>query len=141
MNILTFTTRFGQDATTKYTQAGKPVTTVRCPVDAGWGDNKHTSWVTVVIFGERGEKLAPMILKGGKATVAGELKIREFESNGEKRLAVEVIMREIDLHDGKRSGSPGAQSSEPQGGQPQYPQGDGFEDDDIPFSPLDWRVF
>lgn len=28
-----------------------------------------------------------------------------------------------------------------QGGQPQYPQGDGFESDDIPFAPLNWRVF
>lgn len=138
MNILTFTTRFGQDATTKYTQAGKAVTTVRCPVDAGWGDNKHTSWVTVVIFGERGEKLAPHILKGEPATISGEFKAREFDrQDGSKGISIEVLMRDIQLQGGQKSG---AQRSEPQGGQPQYPQGDGFEDDDIPFAPLDWRV-
>lgn len=130
MNILTFTTRFGQDAQVRHTAAGNAVTTVRCPVESGYGSNKHTSWVTVVIFAERGEKLAPHILKGGKATITGELKIREFESNGAKRLAVEVLMRDIELQGEPRQAG---QSQEPANtGQQSAPPADDF-DDSLPF--------
>lgn len=132
MNILTFTTRFGTDAETKYTPAGKPITTVRCPVDSGWGDNKHTSWVTVVLFGERGEKLAPHIRKSGKATISGELRVREFERNdGSKGTSVEVIMREIELQGDAPSGQQAQQNQAPaQGGG--FGPADDF-DDSVPF--------
>ena len=134
MNILTFTTRFGQDAQVRYTANGKAITTVRCPVEAGWGENKHTSWVTAVIFGERGEKLAPHILKGGKATISGELKIREFESNGEKRQSVEMILRDIELQGEARQGSGQIHKTASSGGGQQSAPADDFDDDSgIPF--------
>lgn len=135
MNILTFTTRFGQDAETKYTQAGKPITTVRCPVDSGWGDNKHTSWLTVVLFGERGEKLCPHMRKGGKATISGELRVREFERNdGSKGTSVEVIMREIELQgDAPNSDQQADQQNQaPAQGGGFQPPADDF-DDSVPF--------
>ena len=134
MNILTFTTRFGQDAETKYTPAGKPITTVRCPVDSGWGDNKHTSWLTVVLFGERGEKLCPHMRKGGKATISGELRVREFERNdGSKGTSVEVIMREIELQgDAPSSDQQPQQNRAPAQRGGFKPPTDDF-DDDIPF--------
>lgn len=141
MNILTFTTRFGTDAETKYTQAGKPITTVRCPVDSGWGDNKHTSWVTVVLFGERGEKLAPHMRKSGKATISGELRVREYDRNdGSKGTSVEVIMREIELQgDAPNSGQQRPQAPAQGGGFGPSAPADDF-DDSIPFAPLDWRL-
>lgn len=135
MNILTFTTRFGTDAETKYTKAGKPITTVRCPVDSGWGDNKHTSWVTVVLFGERGEKLAPHMRKGGKATISGELRVREFQRNdGSKGTSVEVIMREIELQgDAPNSDQQADQQNQaPAQGGGFQPPADDF-DDSVPF--------
>ena len=134
MNILTFTTRFGQDAEMKYTPAGKPITTVRCPVESGWGDNKHTSWLTVVLFGERGEKLCPHMRKGGKATISGELRVREFERNdGSKGTSVEVIMREIELQgDAPNSDQQPQQNQAPAQRGGFKPPTDDF-DDDIPF--------
>jgi len=134
MNILTFTTRFGQDASVRYTPNGKAITTVRCPVEAGWGENKHTSWVTAVIFGERGEKLAPHILKAGKATISGEFKAREYESNGETRMSLEVLVREIELQgEPRQSGSPQGYEPANTGSGQQPGPADDF-DDDIPFS-------
>lgn len=134
MNILTFTTRFGQDAQVRYTPNGKAVTTVRCPVEAGWGENKHTSWVTAVIFGERGEKLAPHILKAGKATISGEFKAREYESNGETRMSLEVLVRDIELQGEPRQAGSG-QGYEPAntGSGHQSAPADDFDDSSIPF--------
>jgi len=114
MNILTFTTRFGQDASVRYTPNSKAVTTVRCPVEAGWGENKHTSWVT-------------HILKGGKATISGEFKAREYESNGETRMSLEVLVREIELQGEPRQSG---QSHEPANtGQQSAPPADDFDRD------------
>lgn len=130
MNILTFTTRFGQDAQVRYTPNGKAITTVRCPVEAGWGENKHTSWVTAVIFGERGEKLAPHILKAGKATISGEFKAREYESSGETRMSLEVLVREIELQGEPRQAG---RSHEPTNTGQQSAPADDFDDSSIPF--------
>ena len=121
--VFSFSTRFGQDGELKTTKSGTDVLTVRCPVESGWGDNKHTSWLTCVLFGKRATGLAPHIKKGGHATVFGKLRVREYERNdGGKGVAVEVLVDDIDLQGG------GQQS----GGQPSGPAG-GDSDPDIPF--------
>ena len=89
-NVFSATVRFGQDAELKTTQGGTDVLQVRAAFDSGWGDNKHTSWVTLVTFGKRATGLAPHIKKGGQAAVWGELKVREYNkqdgSKGESLL-------------------------------------------------------
>lgn len=132
INVFTFATRIGTDAETKYTQQGKAITTFRCPVETGWGDNKHTGWVTAVLFGERGEKLAPYLTKGTPVTVTGALKVREFEHNGEKRTAVDVLVNDVALQ-GNGQGSASGSQAGAQGGGAEGP-GDDFDDGShIPF--------
>lgn len=115
INTLTFTTRFGQDGELRATASGTSVLSVRCPLESGWGDKKTTSWVTCALFGKRADALAPYIKKGGQATIQGALRVREFEHNGEKRTAVEVLVDEIELQGGKQEGGQQAQQK-PQGG-------------------------
>jgi single-strand DNA-binding protein len=57
-------------------------------VDDGWGDNKTTIWFDCNWWGQRGEKVAQYIQKGGKITVSGELSKREHE--GKTYLTVNV---------------------------------------------------
>jgi single-strand DNA-binding protein len=57
-------------------------------VDDGWGDNKTTIWFDCNWWGQRGEKVAQYITKGGKITVSGELSKREHE--GKTYLTVNV---------------------------------------------------
>lgn len=128
INTITFGTRAGQDAETRFTPNQKAITSFRCPIETGWGDKKETGWVTALIFGERGEKLAQYITKGKEMTITGALKVREFEHNGQQRTAVEILVNDVALHGGKDSG--GQQQSQ-QGGGPGTPQDD--FDDDIPF--------
>lgn len=131
-NVLSFSTRFGQDGELKTTQGGTDVLTVRCPIESGWGDKKHTSWITAVLFGKRATGLAPHIQKGGQATIWGELRVREYDrKDGGKGTAVECIVDKIDLQGGKSEGKPsGAQSV--QAPAQQYQAGNNF-DDDIPW--------
>jgi single-strand DNA-binding protein len=129
VNTFTFATRIGTDAETKYTQNGKPITTFRCPVETGWGDNKHTGWVTAVLFGERWEKLAQYLTKGTPVTVTGAVKVRDFEHNGEKRTAVDVLVNNVALQGNGQSSASGSHSGTQGGGEA---PADGF-DSDVPF--------
>ena len=124
-NVFSATVRFGQDGELKTTQGGTDVLQVRAAFDSGWGDNKHTSWVTLVMFGKRATGLAPYTKKGGQAVVWGELKVREYDKkDGSKGVAVDVIVDKLDLVGGQKQQG---------GGQPSEPAGGGFDDDSIPF--------
>ena len=96
-------------------------------VDDGWGENKSTIWFDCNWWGQRGEKVAQYIQKGGKITVCGELSKREHE--GKTYLTVNVS--DVTLQSKADSNQGGGQS---QGG---GNHGGGYQeppmDDDIPF--------
>ena len=48
-------------------------------VDDGFGDKKRTLWFDVSIWGKRAATLAPMLVKGGKVCVTGDLSTREHD--------------------------------------------------------------
>ncbi len=119
----------GKDAVTRHTGAGKAVTGFSAAIDSGFGDNKKTVWLDCSIWGERGERIAPYLLKGTKHLVQGELGTREHE--GKTYITVDV--KEVKL--GARSGQSG-QSERPRQESrqaQQAPADNGFADDEIPF--------
>jgi single-strand DNA-binding protein len=103
-------------------------------VDDGWGDKKTTIWFDCNWWGQRGEKVAQYIQKGGKITVAGELSKREHD--GKTYLTVNVTDVELQskADGGGQSGDQGGYGA---GGQPSGGgHGDGLTDSDIPFAPV-----
>ncbi|WDS36195.1 single-stranded DNA-binding protein [Pseudoxanthomonas sp.] len=140
MNCFNAIGRIGRDAVTRYTQAGKAVTGWALAVDKGFGDNKQTIWIDCSLWGERGEKLASMILKGDRLGVTGELGTREHDG----KTYVTLDVRDVTLLGEKRDGQQGnTSSSGARGGAPQRQRPapatqqpapmDDFSDDDIPF--------
>jgi len=51
------------------------VTTWSVAVEQRGKDGKTTQWVRCNLWGQRGEKVAPYLTKGGKVAVSGELKL------------------------------------------------------------------
>lgn len=90
-------------------------------VDDGFGDKKRTLWFDVSIWGKRAATLAPMLVKGGKVCVTGDLSTRE--------------------HDGKtyltlRANDVTLMSARPEGGErsePRHQPTSSTPDDDLPF--------
>jgi single-strand DNA-binding protein len=125
--------RLGKDAVTRFTQAGKSVTGFSAAFDNGFGERKQTVWLDCSLWGERGEKLAPMLTKGKLVLVEGDLGTREHE--GKTYLTLDVRdLKFTDKAEGERpasqrGGGPTrpAPSTGPTGGD------DPFPDDDIPF--------
>lgn len=134
MNIFTCTTRLYKDAEQRFTQSGDSIVSFKGAVDAGYGQNKTTSWIKFSMFGKRGESVLPYLKDKTQIAVSGELANREYtDKEGQKRYSLEVRVNELTLLGGKQEST---QQEAPR--QPSKPQsktvshGDGL-DSDIPF--------
>jgi single-strand DNA-binding protein len=132
MQFITITGRVSKDAETRV--AGKSdVTNFNCAVDQGWGSDKQTNWYRVAIWGDRGGKLAPYILKGQKVTVTGELVIGEYQGKPQ----YEIRAADVDCFMQSKGGD-GSQGAplrrEDANGQTAFER---EMDDDVPFASCD----
>ena len=130
MKTIVIAGNIGKPAEVRNTQAGQKVTSWTVAVDDGWGDQKTTIWFDCSFWGQRGEKVAPYIQKGGKITVSGELSKREHD--GKTYLTVNVT--DVTL----QSKADGQQDSWSQGGYSGQSSGGGAPaggdmNDDIPW--------
>lgn len=135
LNNYSFTGRLGKDAEVKFLQNGTAVWSASIGTGYGYGDNKGTNWLRVSVFGKRAESLGKLDLaKGTHVAIAGELRLREYEKDGEKRWAHEVTANDVTLLGGKSEGGQ-RQESAPRRSQPATQQAapaDDFADDDLP---------
>lgn len=98
----------------------------RNPQTGEWEDVPN--YVDCVMFGNRAESVARYITKGSKVAIDGRLRYSSWESNGQRRSRLEVVVEEIEFL-----------SRAPQGGQQTHQQTYQQEptldvyDEDIPF--------
>jgi len=134
MNSCNFIGRVGRDAATR--KAGESqATSFPVAVDVGYGQNKTTLWLDCTIWGERGLKVVDYIRAGDRIGVHGEMSLREYDKNGEKKTQASLRVVDVTLlgnKDDKRSTGGGSDSRERQS-PPARAQSDEFQDDQIPF--------
>jgi single-strand DNA-binding protein len=129
MKTITIAGTIGRDAEVR-NAADRKVTGWSVAVDDGWGDKKTTLWFDCNWWGQRGEKVAPYLTKGGKVTVSGELSTREYD--GKTKLTIEV--NNVKLQGGGQERQQDSGSSDGGYGQQQNAQNNRREfDDEIPF--------
>jgi single-strand DNA-binding protein len=122
MKSLTIAGNIGKSAELRTTNNGEKVAGFSVAVDDGFGDKKRTLWFDVSIWGKRAETLAPMLVKGGKVCVSGDLSTREHDGKTYLTLrANEVTLQSArqDRDDEPRREAPPAQRN--------------IMDDEIPF--------
>ncbi len=135
LNSITLGGNIGNDMEVRYTQNGKAIGSFPLAVTNGYGDNKRTMWITCLVFGERAEKLAPHIRKGGKIVVSGRLDVRQYDRNdGTKGTAVEVAVNDLEFFSINQQQEQQKQPSNKNSGANNPPPMDFY--DDIPFSPI-----
>lgn len=132
MNIFTCTTRLYKDAEQRYTQSGDSIVSFKGAVDAGYGQNKTTSWIKFSMFGKRGESVLPYLKDKTQIAVSGELANREYtDKEGQKRYSLEVRVNDLTLLGSKQQDTqPASQPEKPQSKTVSH--GDDL-DSDIPF--------
>ena len=61
---------------------------------SGWKD--ETEWLTVLVWGEQGERLAESLMTGYKVLVEGRIQTRKWtDRDGKPRLSVEIIASDV----------------------------------------------
>ena len=99
MNKITISGNVAKDIELRMTAGkGTPVATTSIAVNDGYGENKKTYFVNIVVWGKQAEFFANNVLKGQKVWVNGKLTIRDYEAkDGTKRYVTEVV---ADMFDG-----------------------------------------
>lgn len=118
----------GKDADIKYLNSGDPILNFSFALTSGYGDKQITSWLNCSLFGKRAETLAPMILKGTKIGITGEIINRQYvDKQGAEKYSLECRLSNVTLL-GKKDDTAKSESK----------QTSGFSDpmdfsDDVPF--------
>lgn len=107
MNRIFVIGNLGKDPEIRTTQTGKMVTQFSLGVADGWGQNKTTTWFTVVCWDKLAESAGNNLNKGSKVLVEGKLQIRQYEAkDGTNRQAVEIVASHIEYLSAKRQADP-----------------------------------
>lgn len=107
-NNITTNGALGRDAELRFTQSGKAVLNLSLADgrsrknDRGeWEEVRPTIWHNVSVWGALAEMWANsnLLVKGAKVDVTGELTIREYEHQGEKRWQTEIRAHQIGVRE------------------------------------------
>lgn len=97
-NTVTLVGNVTRDPDLRFTQGGRAVASLGIAVSRRYQVNnewtEETSFFNVTCWGTLGENVASSITKGTRVIVFGRLSQREYEHNGEKKVAVEVVADE-----------------------------------------------
>lgn len=135
MNVLNAIGNIGKDCELRFTPNGDPVAQFSFALTSGYGDKAITTWLNCSIWGKRAETLAPMLLKGTKIGVTGELTNRPYNKDGVEKYSLDLRVNDVTLL-GKKSDDGSTSSAQRQAPQTNDQEGStGFDnfDDDIPW--------
>lgn len=98
MNNLSGIGNVGKDAEVRFTKNGDAIGSFSFALSSGYGEKAVTTWVNAVIFGKRAETLAPMLLKGTRVGITGELTNRPYTAkDGTQKYSLEVRVSDLTL--------------------------------------------
>ena len=132
-NRIVLVGRLTRDPELRFTNSGTPVCQFALAVDSGFGDNKRTDFINIVVWSKQGENCNTYLSKGKLALVEGRLQIRNYDNKeGRKVYVTEVVADTVRFLSPKNE-----QSAAPLGGG--FADGGSFDDgfpstdDDLPF--------
>jgi single-strand DNA-binding protein len=98
MNVLNAIGNVSRDAEIRYTPNGDAIASFSFALNSGYGDKQITTWLNCSIWGKRAETLAPMILKGSKIGITGELTNRPYTAkDGTEKYSLDVRVNDVTL--------------------------------------------
>lgn len=123
--------RITKEPQIQYTNSGVAYMQNSIANDRGYGDNKKTAFVPVVMWKQQAEYVSKKATKGSLVAVSGYIQTREYEKDGKKNYVVEVVAEEIQILD-KFKEEDKETSENKSEKKKEYNPGD-ITDDDLPF--------
>lgn len=139
MNNVILIGNLTKDPEVKYTTGDNPTAICRftLAVNEGFGDNKKTSYVPIVVFGKTGESCETHLRKGSKVCVNGRIQTGSYEKDGRTVYTTDVIANNfggVEFLSSKEMSNGNANA--PQNEQQSLTEASGYTaltDDDCPF--------
>jgi single-strand DNA-binding protein len=98
MNLLTAIGNIARDAEVRYMANGDPIASFSFALNSGYGDKQITTWLSCSLFGKRATTLAPMLLKGTKIGISGELTNRPYTAkDGTEKYSLDLRVNDVTL--------------------------------------------
>ena len=120
--------RIGKDAELKQSQSGKPFLNLSVVYDIGFGENKQSQWMSLVMFGAQAEKLAQHLTKGKQIVVrVDELKCEVYQ---EKAYLKGTLLSVEFVSSGKQDAPQDSHNTQKSNG---YQKQQFDDDSDLPF--------
>lgn len=96
----------GKDAELKFTANGDAICNFSFAAKTGYGEKAITTWINCSIWGKRAELLAPILTKGTKVGITGELTNRPYTAkDGTQKYSLEVRVSDLTLSSSKGDSS------------------------------------
>ncbi len=99
MNRVTLIGRLGRDAEIQYTPTGTPLTKFSVATDNNrrvgdkW-EKMDPTWHNIVVWGNLAER-ASSLHKGDNVFIEGKIQVNEYEKDGEKKRAYDIVANGI----------------------------------------------
>lgn len=87
--------RLTRDPDLRFATSGTAIANFILAVETGFGDKRQTDFIPIVVFGKAAEACGNYLKKGRLAAVAGRIQVRQYEKDGQKRYATEVVANEV----------------------------------------------
>lgn len=99
MNVSSIIGRLTKDPELKYTQNQTAVTSITIAVDKYNSATKQreADFIPVVVWGKQAESLCEYMRKGSQIGVTGNLRSRNYESNGTTKYVLELVATEVNF--------------------------------------------
>lgn len=98
MNLVVLKGRLTKEPELKFTSGkGTAIANFTIAVDKGFGDNKKTAFIPVVVWGKSAEAVANYTRKGSMVLVRGSIETRNYEGKNGKVYVTEVV---ADMYEG-----------------------------------------
>lgn len=138
LNIITLQGRFTADPELKTTATGVTLCNFTLASDRSMAKTKTTDFIPCVCFGKTAEFISKYFKKGEMVIIEGQLQSRNYEtSDGSRRVAYEVYIKECNFCGGKASGGSQEASKVAPAPAPDLPDDDDIDWDSIPNLPID----
>ncbi len=147
----------GADPETRYMPSGEAVTNLRLATTDRYKDKQSgemkeaTEWNRVSMFGKLAEIASQYLRKGSSVYIEGHIRTRKWQDqSGQDKYSTEIVADQMQMLGRAGGGDEGGQERAPRqqpGQQRQRPQqsapaggGGSFEDNDIPFGPINAKL-
>ena len=104
--------RLGRDPEVRYTASQKAVCNFSLATSERRGGKEETTWHNIVCWEKVAETVAKHLAKGSQALVEGRIQVREWEKDGQKRQAFEIVASSVTFVGGKGTGGGEAKAAE-----------------------------